>query len=237
MSFVQRPEDVAETQALIGRRSQLLSELEKPASLDRLDEIIALSDMVMVARGDLGVEMPPDDVPVLQRRIVRACRRVGKPVVVATQMLESMIKSPAPTRAEASDVANAIYDGADAVMLSAETAAGDWPVEAAQMMDRIARRVQADPGFLQGLQSGARSSEETDSDAITAAARQTAETSRPPRSSPSPCGARRRYAPRASGPACRSSGSTTEASGGRRVWPWSGAFIPSWSRNSAGSPS
>ena len=175
MSFVQRPKDVAEAHALIGGRATLLSKLEKPAALDRLDEIIALSDMVMVVRGDLGVETPPDDVPVLQRRIVRACRRVGKPVVVA-QMLESMIKAPAPTRAEASDVATAIYDGADAVMLSAETAAGDWPVEAAQIMDRIARRVQADPGFLQGLQSGRSAPEETNSDAITAAARQTAET-------------------------------------------------------------
>ena len=176
MSFVQRPEDVAEAKGLIGGRAALLSKLEKPAALDRLDEIIALSDMVMVARGDLGVEMPPEDVPVLQRLIVASCRRVGKPVVVATQMLESMIKSPAPTRAEASDVANALYNGADAVMLSAETAAGDWPVEAVQMMDRIARRVQADPGYMEVLNATRTASEETESDAITAAARQTAET-------------------------------------------------------------
>ena len=124
MSFVQRPEDVAEARALIGDRAALLAKIEKPAAIDRLNDIIALADAVMVARGDLGVELPPEAVPPLQNRIVACARQFGKPVVVATQMLESMITSPTPTRAEVSDVANAIYDGADAVMLSAESAAG-----------------------------------------------------------------------------------------------------------------
>jgi pyruvate kinase len=127
LSFVQRPEDVAEARALIGDKAALLAKIEKPQAIDRLDDIIALADAVMVARGDLGVELPPEGVPPLQNRIVAAARQAGKPVVVATQMLESMIVSPTPTRAEVSDVANAIYDGADAVMLSAESAAGAYP--------------------------------------------------------------------------------------------------------------
>ena len=130
LSFVQRPEDVAEARALIGERAALLAKIEKPAAIDRLNDIIALSDAVMVARGDLGVELPPEQVPPLQNRIVATARQFGKPVVVATQMLESMITSPTPTRAEVSDVATAIYDGADAVMLSAESAAGQYPCEA-----------------------------------------------------------------------------------------------------------
>jgi pyruvate kinase len=176
ISFVQRAADVAEARALIGGKAALLSKLEKPQAIEDLPAIVGLSDMVMVARGDLGVESPPEAVPVLQRRIIRECRRVGKPVVVATQMLESMIKAPAPTRAEVSDVANAIYNGADAVMLSAETAAGDWPVVAVEMMDRIARRVQEDPGFFDELRAGQATPDPTESDAITLAARQTAET-------------------------------------------------------------
>jgi pyruvate kinase len=130
LSFVQRPEDVAEARTLIGGRAQLLAKIEKPQALDRLTEILEIADAVMVARGDLGVEMPPEAVPMAQKRIVQAARKAGRPVVVATQMLESMITSPTPTRAEVSDVANAVYDGADAVMLSAESAAGAWPVEA-----------------------------------------------------------------------------------------------------------
>jgi len=146
LSFVQRPEDVADARRLIGGRAALLAKIEKPAALDRLDEILELADGVMVARGDLGVELPPERVPPLQKRIVESARRMGRPVVVATQMLESMIKAPTPTRAEVSDVATAVYDGADAIMLSAESAAGDWPEESVAMMDRIAIAVEADPG-------------------------------------------------------------------------------------------
>jgi pyruvate kinase len=149
--------------------------IEKPAAIRRLDEIIELADAAMVARGDLGVEMPPEDVPPLQRQIIQACRAAGKPVVVATQMLESMVRAPVPTRAEASDVATAVYEGADAVMLSAETAAGSYPAEAAAMMDRIIRRVQADPTYFPGLGTGTEL-EHTTYDAISAAARQVAHT-------------------------------------------------------------
>lgn len=147
LSFVQRPEDVAEARRLIGGKAGVLVKFEKPSGLARLEEILELADACMVARGDLGVELPPENVPPAQKRIVATARRMGKPVVVATQMLESMISSPSPTRAEVSDVATAVYDGADAVMLSAETAAGDWPVEAVQMMDRIAQTVESDPGY------------------------------------------------------------------------------------------
>lgn len=150
LSFVQRPEDVAEARKLIGgHQTALMAKIEKPAAINRLDEIIELADGIMVARGDLGVELNPEEVPPLQKRIVAATRRSGKPVVVATQMLESMIESPAPTRAEVSDVANAVYDGADAIMLSAETASGAWPVEAVTIMDRIAGQVERDPGYRQ----------------------------------------------------------------------------------------
>ncbi len=147
LSFVQRPEDVAEARRLMGGHGALMAKIEKPAAISRLDEILEIADGLMVARGDLGVELNPEQVPPLQKRIVEKARREGKPVVVATQMLESMIESPTPTRAEVSDVANAVYDGADAVMLSAETAAGAWPVEAVTIMDRIASEVEADPGY------------------------------------------------------------------------------------------
>jgi pyruvate kinase len=147
LSFVQRPEDVAEARRLMGGYGALMAKIEKPAAISRLDEILELADGLMVARGDLGVELNPEQVPPLQKRIVEKARREGKPVVVATQMLESMIESPTPTRAEVSDVANAVYDGADAVMLSAETAAGAWPVEAVTIMDRIASEVENDPGY------------------------------------------------------------------------------------------
>ncbi len=176
LSFVQRPEDVAEAQALIEGRASIIAKLEKPAAIEKLDEIVALSDAVMVARGDLGVEMPPEDVPVLQREIVRACRKQGRPVVVATQMLDSMIERPVPTRAEASDVATAVYDGADAVMLSAETAAGAFPVESVEMMNRIIERVQVDPLYRQMIETRRTEPDETTADAISAAARQIGET-------------------------------------------------------------
>jgi pyruvate kinase len=154
----------------------VLAKLEKPSAIQHLERIIDLSDAIMVARGDLGVEMPTEDVPVLQRRIVRACRRAGKPVIVATQMLESMVQSPTPTRAEASDVANAVYEGSDAVMLSAETAAGAYPVEAVTIMERIIMRAERDPAYHRGLHIEESMPEATEADAITAAARQAAET-------------------------------------------------------------
>ncbi|HJT14183.1 MAG TPA: pyruvate kinase [Dongiaceae bacterium] len=176
MSFVQRPEDVAELRKLIGGRAKVIAKLEKPAAIERLEEIIDLSDAIMVARGDLGVEMPPEDVPAIQKRIVAACRKSGKPVVVATQMLESMVNSPAPTRAEASDVATAIYDGADAVMLSAETASGQYPVEAVSMMNRIVERVERDPAYRQILDARHPDPQPTGHDAISAAAAQVAHT-------------------------------------------------------------
>ena len=145
LSFVQRPEDLMEARTLIGGKAALLAKIEKPAAIDRLEEIVEQCDGVMVARGDLGVELPPQNLPPLQKRIVEVSRRMGRPVVVATQMLESMIKSPSPTRAEVSDVATAIYDGADAIMLSAESAAGDWPVESVAMMNAIGDAVERDP--------------------------------------------------------------------------------------------
>jgi pyruvate kinase len=175
-SFVQRPEDVAEGRKLVGNSAGLMVKLEKPAAIRRLQEIIDLADALMVARGDLGVEMPPEDVPSVQKQVIHACRVAGKPVIVATQMLESMIGSPTPTRAEASDVATAVYEGADAVMLSAETAAGKYPVEAAAMMDRIARRVHEDPLYFATFDAGRLAPEHTNSDAISAAACQVADT-------------------------------------------------------------
>ena len=176
LSFVQRPEDVAEVRAAVKGRAGILSKLEKPSALDHLDAIVDLSDAVMVARGDLGVEMPLEQVPVLQKRIVRACRKRGKPVVVATQMLESMIKSPVPTRAETSDVATAIYDGVDAVMLSAETAAGSFPVRAVSTMHRIIGHVEGDEHYLSLMRAGHFETEHSSPAAITAAAGQIAHT-------------------------------------------------------------
>jgi len=154
----------------------VMSKLEKPAALECLTEIVDLSDAIMVARGDLGVELAPEDVPAEQKRIVREARRAGKPVVVATQMLESMVHAPAPTRAEASDVATAVYDGADAVMLSAESAAGAYPLESVSMMNRIIERVERDPAYRGYIENLAHEPEATTGDAITAAARQVAET-------------------------------------------------------------
>ena len=176
LSFVQRPEDVAEARRLIAGRAAVMSKIEKPSAIDRLDEIIELSDAIMVARGDLGVELPPEEVPRLQKRIVRHARDAGKPVIVATQMLESMITAPAPTRAEASDVATAVYDGADAVMLSAESASGDYPVEAVAIMDRIIASVEKDELYRSYLDAYQAQAERTSADAITLAAEQVAHT-------------------------------------------------------------
>jgi pyruvate kinase len=176
LSFVQRPEDVAEARRLIAGRAAVLVKLEKPAAIERLEELIELADAVMVARGDLGVEMPAEDVPALQKRIIAACREAGKPVVVATQMLDSMVHAPAPTRAEASDVATAVYDGADAVMLSAETASGEYPIEAVSMMNRIIRRVEQDPYYRRIIDAQNPEPEATAADAISAAAAQVAHT-------------------------------------------------------------
>ncbi|WP_448581861.1 pyruvate kinase, partial [Thermaurantiacus sp.] len=171
LSFVQRAEDVAEARKLIGGRAALMAKIEKPQALAAIDGIIELADAIMVARGDLGVELPPALVPGAQKRLVAAARRAGKPVVVATQMLESMVTAPAPTRAEVSDVANAIYDGVDAVMLSAESAAGQYPVEAVAMMDSIAREVERDPAWRQQMSFAETEPEPTTADAIGAAAR------------------------------------------------------------------
>lgn len=176
LSFIQRPEDLAEVRKVTRGRAGILAKIEKPQAIERLSEIIDLSDALMVARGDLGVEMPLEQVPGLQKQIVRACRRAGKPVVVATQMLESMISSPVPTRAEVSDVATAVFEGADAVMLSAESAAGDFPLEAVSTMDRIARQVERDPNYRSIIQGQRQEPEATGADAISAAARQIAET-------------------------------------------------------------
>ena len=174
LSFVQRPEDLREARELIGDRAWIMAKLEKPAAIDALDAIIALADGVMVARGDLGVELPPQQVPVLQRRIVRAARAAGRPVVVATQMLESMISSPVPTRAEASDVATAIYDGADAVMLSAESASGQYPVEAVSIMHGIVCEVERDPAWRAGLEASHTAAAANTPDAICCALRRVA---------------------------------------------------------------
>ena len=176
LSFVQRPEDVAEAKRIADGRAWIMVKMEKPQAVENLDSIVALADCVMVARGDLGVECPPEEVPLIQKRIVRTARMAGKPVVVATQMLESMIAAPAPTRAEASDVAGAVFDGADAVMLSAETAAGQFPYEAVNMMDRIVARVEQDPGWRTLTDAGRPQPERSSAGAIAAAARQVAHT-------------------------------------------------------------
>lgn len=171
LSFVQRPDDIREAKTLIGDRAWIMAKLEKPSVMESLREIVTLSDGIMVARGDLGVELPPQQVPVLQRRMVTAARAIGRPVVVATQMLESMITMPVPTRAEASDVATAIYEGVDAVMLSAESASGKHPIEAVQMMDRIITEVEADPAWREGLDATHTPAESTTPDAICCALR------------------------------------------------------------------
>ena len=174
LSFVQRSADVAEAKKLIGGKAAVMSKIEKPAAVEALDEIIELSDGVMVARGDLGVEEAVEKVPSIQKKIIRKARAAGKPVVVATQMLESMITSPVPTRAEVSDVATAVMDGADAVMLSAESAVGDFPCEAAAVMDRVAKHVEQEPDYLRAIVDESSSFNSRTEDAITAGAKQVA---------------------------------------------------------------
>ena len=171
LSFVQRPEDIVEARQLIGDRAYLMAKIEKPSAVSHLREIAELSDAIMVARGDLGVEVPAESVPQIQKSIINTCRELGKPVVVATQMLESMRFSPAPTRAEVTDVANAVAEGADAVMLSAETASGDYPLEAVQMMSKIIRQVENGPDYQVQLDVGRPKAEATVSDAISCAIR------------------------------------------------------------------
>ena len=177
LSFVQRPDDVIEARQLVRGRAAILSKIEKPAAVECFAEILKVSDGIMVARGDLGVELPVHSVPPIQKRLVRACRQAAKPVIVATQMLESMIESPMPTRAEVSDVATAIYEGADAIMLSAESAAGRYPVEAVGTMDSVARSVEGDPVYRDVIDnSRSTANRETVADSIAVAAREIAET-------------------------------------------------------------
>ena len=176
LSFIQRPEDIAEAKKIARGRAAVMAKIEKPQAVHRLDEIVEVTDAIMVARGDLGVEMPLEKVPGIQKQLTRAARKAGKPVVVATQMLESMISSPVPTRAEVSDVATAIFDGADAVMLSAETAAGQFPVEAVGTMNRIAEEVESEDTYHTIMKAQHAEPEATGADAIAAAARQIAET-------------------------------------------------------------
>jgi pyruvate kinase len=176
LSFIQRPEDIAEAKKITRGRALVMAKIEKPQAVARLDEIMEAADALMVARGDLGVEMPLEKVPGIQKQITRAARRSGKPVVVATQMLESMITSPVPTRAEVSDVATAIFEGADAVMLSAESAAGQYPAEAVATMNRIAEEVESDPTYRTIIYAQRANPEATGADAIAAATRQIAET-------------------------------------------------------------
>ncbi|MFY9320065.1 pyruvate kinase [Lentibacter algarum] len=175
LSFVQRAADVEEAKALIGGRAAVLSKIEKPTAVTSFDEILAVSDGIMVARGDLGVELPVQNVPPIQKRLVRRCRAAAKPVIVATQMLESMIESPMPTRAEVSDVATAIYEGADAIMLSAESAAGQYPVEAVSTMNNVAVEVESDPTYREIIEASRVVKRESVADGIVAAAREIAE--------------------------------------------------------------
>ncbi len=176
LSFVQRPEDVIEARSLAAGRAAILSKIEKPSAVKCFDEILAVSDGIMVARGDLGVELPVQNVPPIQKRLVRRCRSAAKPVIVATQMLESMIESPMPTRAEVSDVATAIYEGADAIMLSAESAAGHYPVEAVSTMNNVAVEVESDPTYREVIEASRKATRTSVADGIVAAAREIAET-------------------------------------------------------------
>ncbi len=175
LSFVQRASDVEEARDLAKGRAAILSKIEKPGAVEKIDEILETSDGIMVARGDLGVELPVQNVPPIQKRLVRKCRRAAKPVIVATQMLESMIESPMPTRAEVSDVATAIYEGADAVMLSAESAAGSYPIEAVTTMDRVATEVEQDPTYTEIIEASRQAERASIAEGIVSAAREIAE--------------------------------------------------------------
>jgi pyruvate kinase len=176
LSFVQRPEDITEARALIGDRAGIIAKIEKPMAIDSLDAIVALTDAVMLARGDLGVEIPAEQVPVVQKRVIQSVREAGKPLIIATQMLESMINSPTPTRAEASDVATAVFDGADAVMTSAETASGEFPLETVTIMDKVARTVENSDIYAELMANRHPKTEQTTAGAITAAAHHVAKT-------------------------------------------------------------
>ncbi len=176
LSFVQRPEDIIDVRKIVQGRAGVMAKIEKPQAVERLEEIIKLCDAFMIARGDLGVEMPIETVPGLQKRMIRIARRFGKPVVVATQMLESMISSPVPTRAEVSDVSIAVFEGADAIMLSAESASGMYPVEAVTMMNKVAVAVENDVNYRGIIRAQQAEPEATAADAISAATRQVAET-------------------------------------------------------------
>ena len=170
LSFVQKSKDIQKLKKIIGNHTGIMAKFEKPLAIEKMEEILKCSDAAMVARGDLGVEMPPEEVPLIQKKIVRTSRKMGKPVVVATQMLDSMIFSPSPTRAEASDVASAVFDSADCLMLSAETAAGKFPVESVEIMDRIIRGVEGDLSYQELIEKNEIAQEKTTSDAISSAA-------------------------------------------------------------------
>jgi len=176
LSFVQRAEDIVDARNLIAGRASVMSKIEKPAAVKSFDDILKVSDGVMVARGDLGVELPVQNVPPIQKRLVRKCRAAAKPVIVATQMLESMIESPMPTRAEVSDVATAIYEGSDAIMLSAESAAGQFPIQAVQTMNNVAIEVESDPTYTEVMEASRRAKRNSVADGIVSAAREIAET-------------------------------------------------------------
>ncbi|MBY6090755.1 pyruvate kinase [Pseudooceanicola sp. 502str34] len=176
LSFVQRVADVEEARTLADGRAAILAKIEKPAAVEAFDSILAASDGIMVARGDLGVELPVQNVPAIQKRLTRKCRAAAKPVIVATQMLESMIESPMPTRAEVSDVAAAIYEGTDAVMLSAESAAGQYPVQAVRTMNAVAVEVESDPNYREIIEASRKISRSSVADGIVSAAREIAET-------------------------------------------------------------
>ncbi|MDG0988018.1 MAG: pyruvate kinase [Paracoccaceae bacterium] len=176
LSFVQRAEDILEARKLIAGRASVMSKIEKPSAVKSFDDILEVSDGVMVARGDLGVELPVQNVPPIQKRLVRKCRAAAKPVIVATQMLESMIESPMPTRAEVSDVATAIYEGSDAIMLSAESAAGQFPIQAVETMNNVAIEVESDPTYTEVMEASRRAKRNSVADGIVSAAREIAET-------------------------------------------------------------
>ena len=176
LSFIQRADDIIEASNLVAGRAAIISKIEKPSAVESFEEILKVSDGIMVARGDLGVELPVQNVPPIQKRLVRKCRAAAKPVIVATQMLESMIESPMPTRAEVSDVATAIYEGSDAIMLSAESAAGRFPIQAVETMNNVAIEVESDPTYTEVMEASRRVKRNSVADGIVSAAREIAET-------------------------------------------------------------